>query len=223
MIVMAMILAASRALVEERANLVGGGAGGSLSSEESRIFHRKNTMNIFLLVVVLAVTGGAYYMYTQNQTDESTITDLHHQMDDLNAKVTKAEADAAAATATAEAAKKALAAANALGVAGHRSKSNPSPGFPDVVVVAPDTSRSSAIDAAATAAAAASHSASLGTIKTLDGKTYTNCKVPPEVQKMFDYDPEKAVQQTDAQIRYDQQQAAASNAAPVAPAATTNQ
>jgi len=41
--------------------------------------------------------------------------------------------------------------------------------------------------------------------------------MPPNVQKMFGYDPQQAVQQTDAQIRYDQQQAALSNAAPAAP------
>ena len=40
---------------------------------------------------------------------------------------------------------------------------------------------------------------------------------------LANYNPQKAVQQTDAQIRYDQQQAALSNQAPAAPAAPTNQ
>jgi outer membrane murein-binding lipoprotein Lpp len=198
---------------------------------------------MFLMLVILAVSGGAYYMYTQNQADEQTITDLHHQVDDLNAKVVQAEAEAAAAKAAADAARK-TAAAGRSGLPGLPRSTSLSPGLPSVSVIAPDTSHSSAIDDAASAAAAASHSASIGTIKTLDGKTYTNCRVlkveqdgvtfshddgitkilyplmPPEVQKLFDYDPQKAVAQTDAQIRYDQQQAATSNAAPAAP---TNQ
>jgi hypothetical protein len=184
-------------------------------------------------------------MYSQNQADGQTITDLHHQVDDLNAKVAQAEADAAAAKAVAEAAKKA--AAGRSGLPGTSRSNSLSPGLPAVSVVAPDTSHSSAIDDAATAAAAASHSASVGTITTLDGKIYTNCKVlkveqdgvtfshddgitkilfalmQPATQKMFDYSPQKAVAQTDAQIRYDEQQNAATNTAPATPApATTN-
>jgi hypothetical protein len=204
-------------------------------------------MNMFLVLVVLGVSVGAYYLYSQNQTDLQTITDLHHQVDDLNTKVTEAQADAAAAQAVADAARKALADARSnRSRSGTPGSTSLSPGLASVSIVAPpDTSRSSAIDEAAKAAAAASHSTSIGTIKTLDGKTYTHCRVlkveqdgvtfshddgitkvlyplmSPDVQKMFDYDPQKAVAQTDAQIHYDQQQAAASNAAPVAPA--TNQ
>jgi outer membrane murein-binding lipoprotein Lpp len=201
-------------------------------------------MNTFLVLVILAVSGGAYYMYSQNQVDEQTITDLHHQVDDLNAKVAQAETEAAAAKAVAEAAKKAAA-------ANHRTSTGSTPGLssglPGLNVVGPDTSHSSAIDAAASAAAAASHSAGVGTITTLDGKTYTNCKIlkvdqdgvtfshddgitkilfalmSPATQKLFDYSPQKAVAQTDAQIRYDEQQNAATNTAPAVPApATTN-
>ena len=38
--------------------------------------------------------------------------------------------------------------------------------------------------------------------------------MPPNIQKLFDYDPQKAVAQTEAQIHYDQQQSALSNTAP---------
>jgi hypothetical protein len=186
-------------------------------------------MNFFLVLVILALLGGGYMMYTQ---DQQKLSDLQQQVDDANAKIKASDTPASAAT-------------NPPPAVTSKPPTVIAQPMQPAVTVAPDISRSSAIDAAA--ATAVSNSRGVGTIKTLDGHTYTNCKVlkveqdgvtfshddgitkilyplmPPNVQKMFDYNPQKAVQQTDAQIRYDQQQAALSNQAPAAPAAPTNQ
>jgi hypothetical protein len=181
-------------------------------------------MNYFLIVLVLGMAGFAYYQHNQ---DEQQVTDLQQQITDLQAKAKAAASEPASSSP----------ASHPVAVI-----------EPEIRVVAPST-RSSAIDAAANAARAASVAPpsdpnNLGTINTLDGRTYHNCKVlkveadgvtfshddgitkvlypflPPNLQKQFDYDPQKAVQQTDAQTRYDEQQAAATNAAPTpAPAA----
>jgi hypothetical protein len=199
-------------------------------------------MNVFLTLVILLMCGGAYLMYTQDQTK---ITALQQQLDDANARSKAAEAKAAAVTPVTPSSAPGtgqLPTPNGVAV----TVKAPAPvilptGPGTVATVAPDTSHSSAIDAAAAAATAAANSAGIGTFTTLDGHTYSNCKVlkvdqdgvtfshedgitkilfplmPPNIQKLFNYDPQKAVAQTDAQIRYDQQQAALSNAAPAAP------
>jgi hypothetical protein len=45
--------------------------------------------------------------------------------------------------------------------------------------------------------------------------------LPPTIQKQFDYDPQKAVAQTDAQERYNEQQAAATNSTSASSASST--
>jgi len=201
-------------------------------------------MNFFLTLLILLMCGGGYLMYTQ---DQNKINALQQQLDDANSK-SKTDEATAPADSTPPAASTASA-TNHLptpnGVAATVKAPAPitTPAGPITsTAVAPDVSHSSAIDAAAAAATAASNSAGVGTFTTLDGHTYSNCKVlkveqdgvtfshddgitkvlyplmPPNIQKMFDYDPQKAVAQTDAQIRYNEQQAALSNGAPATPA-----
>ena len=174
-------------------------------------------MNYFLVLIIIGVAGYAYYQHNQ---DELQVTDLQQQVDEL-----KAKHGSAAPGETAEAVPS-------------NDATSPSPVHPVVTispavkVVVPDNSHSSAIDAAAQAATAAatSDANSLGTLTTLDGRTFTNCKVlkvesdgvtfshdegitkvlypllPPNVQKQFGYDPKQAVAQADAQVRVDQAQ-----------------
>lgn len=172
-------------------------------------------MNYFLMILIIAIAGFAYYQHNQ---DEQQVAALQQQISDLQDKAKAAPAPNAAATAAAHPA--------------------PAPA-PVVQVVAPQT-HSSAIDEAAHAAtvAATSNSNNLGSITTLDGRSYQNCKVlkvesdgvtfshdegitkvlypflPPSIQKQFGYDPQQAAAEADAQVRYQQQAAAA--------AATTN-
>jgi hypothetical protein len=190
-------------------------------------------MNYFLVAIVLGIAGFAYYQHNQ---DEQQVTDLQQQIADLKKAATDTDKDKETAAATTVPSGPA---APAAPVTPDRNAVTLSPA---VHIVAPTGTHSSAIDAAANAAtsAAASGSNNLGTVTTLDGRTFQNCKVlkvesdgvtfshddgitkvlfpllPPAVQKQFDYNPQKAVAQTEAQVRYDQQQTAAT------PAAATN-
>jgi hypothetical protein len=203
-------------------------------------------MNFFLTLVILIMCAGGYLMYNQ---DQQKIAALQQQLDDANSKG-KDEATPNAAIPTVA---PSAPGTNHLPTPSGVAATVKAPAAPVIrpagpvtatAVAVPDGSHSSAIDAAANAATTASNSAGVGTFTTLDGHTYSNCKVlkveqdgvtfshddgitkvlyplmPPNIQKLFDYDPQKAVAQTDAQIRYDQQQAALSNAAPAAPAST---
>ena len=187
-------------------------------------------MNYFLVLVVIGMAGFAYYQHNQ---DEQQVVGLQQQIAQLQGK-------GGSSTGGNEGGDDTTTTPNEAPSNGPRPVLTISP---QVKVVAPSASHSSAIDAAANAAAAASssNSNSLGTVNTLDGRTFNNCKVlkveadgvtfshdegitkvlfsflPPNVQKQFDYDPQKAVAQTDAQTRYDEQQAAATNAAPSTP------
>ena len=143
-------------------------------------------MNYFLIVIILVLSGGMYYMHMQDQ----------QQIDSLQAQLAtapKAGPDAAGPVAsvpattpaapgtatvkdiTSEAAQKTHdldSAPPAL------STGSPAPAAPAVpVAVVQPVTHSSAIDAAAAAAQAAANSASIGNITTLDNHTYMNCKV----------------------------------------------
>jgi hypothetical protein len=188
-------------------------------------------MNYFLVVIVIGMAGFAYYQHSQ---DEQQITALQQQISDFKSPDSSHPATPSMAGPDASAPSTAAAKTPAT------SNSNAAMTLsPTIKVVAPSL-HSSAIDEAANAAATAavSNSNNLGTITTLDGRTFQNCKVlkveadgvtfshddgitkvlfpllPPAVQKQFDYDPQKAVAQTGAQVRYDEQQADATNSAP---------
>jgi hypothetical protein len=192
-------------------------------------------MNYFLVALVLGMAGFAYYQHSQ---DEQQIAALQQQLD---SKAAAASSSSAIPVVGPDASTPAPVAP---------VKTNVRPTFilsPAVKVVEPVAAHSSAIDEAATAAtaAAASNSNNLGTITTLDGRTFENCKVlkveadgvtfshddgitkvlfpllPPTIQKQFDYDPQKAVAQTDAQERYNEQQAAATNSTSASSASST--
>jgi hypothetical protein len=165
-------------------------------------------MNYFLMIIIIGMAGFAYYQHNQ---DEQQVTSLQQQISDLQDK-----AKSTAATQTTAIVHPA-----------------PTP-MPVVQVVAPEA-HSSAIDEAAHAAttAATSNSNNLGSITTLDGRTFQNCKVlkvesdgvtfshdegitkilypflPPSLQKQFGYDPQQAAANADAEVRYASQQAAA--------------
>jgi hypothetical protein len=174
-------------------------------------------MNNFLLLVILCMCGGFYYVHQQ---DQQHLALLQSQLDEANARV-KAPAS--------------------NDRDGSSTPSTPSPAEPApvVTVLPPDTSHSTAIDAAAHAAMAAQNSPVGTTIATLDGRTFQDCKIlkvesdgitfshsegitkvlfpllRPEMQKQYGYDAHAAVAQTTAQINYQEQvqQAAAASAA----------
>jgi hypothetical protein len=207
-------------------------------------------MNYFLIVIILILSGGMYYMHLQDQ----------QQIDSLQAQLVAAQKEPVAAPAPAAPASTvtrapapapaAVAATINTVTKTHDLDSPPpvlngapaappapaAPSNPAALAVLQPAIHSSAIDAAASAAEAASNSASIGNITTLDNHSYTNCKVlkveedgvtfthddgitkilypmmPPSLQAKFGYTPQQAVAQTEAQIRAEQDQAAATNA-----------
>jgi hypothetical protein len=183
-------------------------------------------MNYFLLLVILGICGGSYYEYTtleqKSAVDLQQITDLGTKIDALQAdnqklednktQLTKSVADAqtkiADLTKQVQDAQSALAKAEALQI----PKTTPAA----VTTTPPKPTTSSPNN--------------LGTIATLDGKTYQNCQLlkvkadgivindsdgiteimyglmPPDLQKRFSYDPHQAAALTDAQIEYQEEQ-----------------
>ena len=182
-------------------------------------------MKYFLMVIILGLCGGGYYEYTLLQ---QTISDDLQKISDLSAKVDalqsenkkladdQAQLKKSADDATAEVAdlteqvqkaQSQLAAAQALAA---RAKAKP-PATNAPTATAPPTN-------------------SLGTITTLDGKTYQNCQllnvktnsivinyadgiteVPynmmsRDLQKRFGYDPHQAAALSEAQIEYQEEQ-----------------
>lgn len=204
-------------------------------------------MNYFLLLIILIMCGGFYYVHQQ---DQQQITALQAQLDSAPPP-SRGPAPGAAGNGTSAASS----AGNGLlpkdaslpGASPYASNLQSAPAAktqPIVAVLPPDASRSSAIDSAAQAATAAQNSNSLGTITTLDGHTYQDCRVlkiesdgvtfnhadgitkilypllPPDMQKKFGYDPHAAVAQTEAQINYQQQVQQAASTTGTTPATT---
>lgn len=200
-------------------------------------------MNYFLLLVIVGVCGGSYYMYTN---DQEQIASLQQEIAGLkgHGSVQAVAPAATLATVTPLATVAPLsttpAPASAPATVAPVTTTAPLP----VTTVAPvvgGPGHSDAIDSAANAAVAAANGSSIGTITTLDHKTYTNCKVlkvekdgvtfnhdegitkilypmmPPDLQKQFGYTPEAAVAETEAEIRARQQAAATTNPAPATP------
>jgi uncharacterized phage infection (PIP) family protein YhgE len=186
-------------------------------------------MNYFLLLIILGLCGGGYFEYTLLQqkgvADQQQITDLSAKLDQLQtenkkleddeAQLTKSAADAknqiADLTAQAQTAQSALADAKKQAATPPATPPPPAPAPP----AAPNNN--------------------LGTITTLDGKTYQNCQLlkveadgitfsysegitkvffgllPLNLQAKFGYDPHQAAALTAAQLQYqeDQRKAAA--------------
>jgi regulator of replication initiation timing len=195
-------------------------------------------MKYFLLLIILGLCGGGYYEFTlfqQKSADaQQQISDLSAKIDTLNSENTKladdntklkksaddATADAADLTKQLQDAQSELAAAKAQAVQAQAALAKAS---------------QAATNAPATTAPTTN---SLGTITTLDGKSYQNCQLlniktnsivvnyaegiteisyslmPPDLQKRFGYDPRQAAALTEAQIEYqEEQRKAASQAA----------
>jgi hypothetical protein len=189
-------------------------------------------MNYFLLLLLVGVCCGGYYEYTvlqQNSiADQQQITDLGTKIDALKADNKKLEDDkdqltkgaADAQTTIADLTKQIQDAKVAL------VQAKPQ-------VVAPPNAN----PPGATATPSTLPGNNLGTITTLDGKTFKNCQLlkvdadgivvnhsegimkilfglmPPDLQKRFGYDPHQAAALTEAQIEYQEEQRKA--AAPV--------
>jgi hypothetical protein len=182
-------------------------------------------MNYFLVLIIIGIAGFAYYQHNQ---DEQQVADLQHQVGNLQAKlISFSEAKPAPKTAP--------------------PVTRPIPIVkPEVKVVQPSI-QLPAIDKAVTADRTASVAPpsdpnNLGTVSTLDARTYHNCKVlkveadgvtfshddgitkvlypflPPNLQKRFNYDPQNVTGLVDAQARFDEQQAAPANTAATPPA-----
>jgi hypothetical protein len=184
-------------------------------------------MNYFLLVIIVGLCGGGYYEYTlleqKSAADQQQITDLGGKVDTLQsenktleddkAPLTKSLADAQAELV--DLTKKVQAAQNALAKAQAQALQ----------------AAKAATPAPTTAADAPSRPTNnLGTIVTLDGKTFQNCQLlkiqadgivvndadgiieirfglmPPDLQKRFGYDPHQAAMLTEAQIEYQEEQ-----------------
>jgi 3-oxoacyl-ACP reductase-like protein len=176
-------------------------------------------MKFFLFLLIVALGAGGYYGYTQLihlQTQQQAAN--QKQFDDLQDRLGKIE------TANkAEADNQAQAASNA-------APAQPPAPAPDAQAATGTTTTTN--DASATPpadAAADDFTTHLGTITTLDGKTYQSCQLikidadgitinhadgvtkitfamlPTDLQKKFGFDINHAVALTEAQIRYEEQ------------------
>jgi hypothetical protein len=166
-------------------------------------------MNYLLIVIILGLGVGLYCMHEQ---DLAQISSLQQQVQELSAK------NAAAATAATAA-------------------QPPRPTFSYPTSEPTPVASGQAIDAARTAAETSATGANLGTMTTLDGHSYTNCrlvkqeqdgvtfnhddgitKVPywnmsPDEQKEFGYDIHTAAATVEAQARYQSQKTTLSTSA----------
>ena len=204
-------------------------------------------MNYFLLVVIVIVCAGAYYMHLQDSDQIATLqaeVERAEKVPPPPANPTAAAMVTPAPTASGSAANPGDAQALTLEAPAPKLATLPGAartGPHATVLPNADGAQAGSVDAAAAAARAAADSEDIGTVTTLDHRSYTNCKVikvdqdgvtftddqgitkiefalmPPDLQKRFGYTPQGAVNQTEAEIRADQQQAAATNAAPATP------
>jgi hypothetical protein len=189
-------------------------------------------MNYFLLLIIIGLGVGGYFEYTSLQqkaaADQQQLADLGAKVDTLQSdkdKLTKSETDNQAEiadlTKQVQDAKSALAAAKTQ--AAQAATSN--------------TSLDTTTSSTSTTPAAAPVSNHLGTIVTLDGKTYQNCQLlnvkaegiivndsdgimeiaygllPLDLQKRFGYDPKQAAALTEAQVEYQEEQRKAASQA----------
>lgn len=180
-------------------------------------------MNYFLMLVILAVCGGAYYEYTVQQekavTYEQQISDLTAKVDSLQAENKKlADKNTEAAKTLGDTQTKLAGLTTQLQAAQKAAQAAPPP--PAATSTAPSPSSSTPT----------APSNNLGTIVTLDGRTFQNCQLlaveadgitfkhaegitkvlfpflRPEVQQRFGYDSHKAAALTAAEIQYQEEQ-----------------
>jgi len=173
-------------------------------------------MNYFLMLVILLLGGGGYYEYTQIQqkssADQQQISDLSAKVDTLQTENKKLED---AQTQLKKSSDDAAAQVGAL----TQQLQNAQSALAAAKANQPQT--------AATAKAPVSPTSNdLGTIATLDGKSYQNCQLlkvkaegivindadgitelafgllPPDLQKRFGYDPHSSPTLTPDQVQY---------------------
>lgn len=182
-------------------------------------------MNYFLLLIILGVCGGGYYEYTTLQqksaADQQQITDLGTKIDALQADNKKLEDDKTQLTKSATDAQTIIA---DLTKQIQEAKAA-------LVQAKPQVSPTPNTNSPGTTPALSTPSGNnLGTIATLDGKTFQNCQLlkikatgivindstgiteipfgllPLDLQKKFGYDPHQAAALTEAQIQYQEEQ-----------------
>jgi hypothetical protein len=186
-------------------------------------------MNYFFIVIILALGAGGYYEYTTLQqeiiADQQNLTDLHTKIDTLQADNQKLQANQAQLTKGASDAQAQVADLTKQ-LQSRQSSQTQAPGLPATTSVP-----------GSTGGVTSTGLPDMTTITTLDGKTYTGCKLlkikdngivishaggiteiafalmPPTLQKTFGYDPHQAAAQTQAQLDFQaQQQKAATQA-----------
>jgi len=191
-------------------------------------------MNYFALILIVALCGAVYYENTdfekKNAASQQRITDLSAKVDDLKAANKTLENDKTRLTKTIadDQAEIADLASQIQAAKGTQTEAQQQ--------AAPKATNASPSPEAATAKPTPVGN-NLGTITTLDGKTYQNCQLlkikadgivvnysdgiteirygllPPDLQKKFGYDPHQAAALTEAQIQYQEEQRKAATAA----------
>jgi hypothetical protein len=173
-------------------------------------------MNYFLILIILCLGGGGYYEYTTMQ----------QQMSDQDSQIKKLQSDNADLKTKLETA----ATSPAPPPKPEQPATPETP--PDTSAAAPGTSSASAKPSTPPASAAPSapsaNSNQLGTISTVDGKTYQNCRLlkvkatgivvndsdgiteigfifmPANVQQRFGYDPKAGPNLSDSRVLTDE-------------------
>lgn len=177
-------------------------------------------MNYFLILLIFGLSGGGYYEYTilqQNaEANQQQLTSLGGKIDTLQSENKKLEDDNTQST---------------KAVADDQAEITKLTTQIQTVQSAFDEAKTQAAHPPKTATPAVTPpSNNLGTIATLDGKTFQNCQLlkveadgiivndsdgimkilfglmQPDVQKRFGYDPHQAAALTEAQIRFQEQQ-----------------
>jgi len=184
-------------------------------------------MNYFLLLIILGLGGGGYYEYTlleqKSAADQQQITDLSGKIDTLQSENKKLGDDKAQLTKSITDAQSQI-----TDLKSQIQKEQSDLAEAKQTVQTLQAEKAKATVAATPAAAPPTNS--LGTIATLDGKTFQNCQLlkveadgivvnhsegitkivygllPPEMQKRFGYDPHQAAALTEAQIQYQEEQ-----------------
>jgi len=181
-------------------------------------------MNYFLILIILGLCGGGYYEYTNLQTaQQDTMTSDQQVNDKLRSENKKLEDANTALTKSASEAQAAIADLTT-------QLQNAQSGLALAKQAAAAKASAPAPPPATTPAAPPAPTNNLGTIATLDGKSYQNCQLlkvdadgitvnhsegitkivfgllPPDLQKRFGYDPHQATALTEAQVEYQEEQ-----------------
>ena len=180
-------------------------------------------MNYFLLFVIVAICGGGYYEYKLQQQNDAG---YQQQLGDLEAKIDKLQSDNTKIGNEKTALSKDLADAQKK-VSDLTSQIETAAAAAKAVKDAEDAEKAAkaAVLAATAQAKTEASSNNLGTVTTLNGKTFQNCQLlrvetdgitfnhssgiakvlfpllAPDVQKKFGYDPHNGPDITDAQVQ----------------------